>query len=428
MVYDMDFKKMFMHREIRSINDLESVITDVLTNIPKEFIIDYDNETADKLGEISDSLKEYLFLYKQAIKALEERRYENATGILELLLERNPDTLEIRELLAKLYTITDYPNKAIREWKELLRREPGNSKYAFELANSYYRREWYKQAISQFRQLIEKEPDNVEAWERLVDCYYENMEDDYALKTCIEAIEILKNERIESIRLYADAFILSKGEDYPRDIEYLIAIINLIKTGDEADHEIYEDIIDELLHNIEINSYYEMLPYIREMVDILPIIDSDIVKTLEHAETTRDMDSLEDYPERLHDLFVILLENRKNKDADVDIMAMECSILNDIDGYRPFLLKLKTECPKLYALHSYFFECALSDDNPKAMLQSRISAMARKELRPVLLRADNSEDKSGEPHGTVRREGKKIGRNDPCPCKSGKKFKKCCDR
>ena len=27
--------------------------------------------------------------------------------------------------------------------------------------------------------------------------------------------------------------------------------------------------------------------------------------------------------------------------------------------------------------------------------------------------------------GTITRE-KKIGRNDPCPCGSGKKYKKCC--
>ncbi len=27
---------------------------------------------------------------------------------------------------------------------------------------------------------------------------------------------------------------------------------------------------------------------------------------------------------------------------------------------------------------------------------------------------------------TVRREQPKVGRNDPCPCGSGKKFKKCC--
>lgn len=29
---------------------------------------------------------------------------------------------------------------------------------------------------------------------------------------------------------------------------------------------------------------------------------------------------------------------------------------------------------------------------------------------------------------TVKREGAKIGRNDPCPCGSGKKYKKCCGR
>lgn len=30
--------------------------------------------------------------------------------------------------------------------------------------------------------------------------------------------------------------------------------------------------------------------------------------------------------------------------------------------------------------------------------------------------------------GTVRREAPKVGRNDPCPCGSGKKYKNCCGR
>jgi SEC-C motif-containing protein len=28
--------------------------------------------------------------------------------------------------------------------------------------------------------------------------------------------------------------------------------------------------------------------------------------------------------------------------------------------------------------------------------------------------------------GTIKRDGDKVGRNDPCPCGSGKKYKKCC--
>jgi preprotein translocase subunit SecA len=31
-----------------------------------------------------------------------------------------------------------------------------------------------------------------------------------------------------------------------------------------------------------------------------------------------------------------------------------------------------------------------------------------------------------QPVQQVRRSGEKIGRNDPCPCGSGKKYKKCC--
>jgi len=29
---------------------------------------------------------------------------------------------------------------------------------------------------------------------------------------------------------------------------------------------------------------------------------------------------------------------------------------------------------------------------------------------------------------TYRRKEQKVGRNDPCPCGSGKKYKKCCGR
>jgi preprotein translocase subunit SecA len=28
----------------------------------------------------------------------------------------------------------------------------------------------------------------------------------------------------------------------------------------------------------------------------------------------------------------------------------------------------------------------------------------------------------------IKRDGEKIGRNEPCPCGSGKKYKKCCGR
>jgi len=37
-------------------------------------------------------------------------------------------------------------------------------------------------------------------------------------------------------------------------------------------------------------------------------------------------------------------------------------------------------------------------------------------------------ESTSRPAGTIRRESAKVGRNDPCPCGSGRKYKKCCDK
>ena len=61
-------------------------------------------------------------------------------------------------------------------------------------------------------------------------------------------------------------------------------------------------------------------------------------------------------------------------------------------------------------------------------LEIRRSRIARK-----LLETEKTEEKRKELYkeqknsGTIRKE-KKIGRNDPCPCGSGKKYKKCCGK
>jgi preprotein translocase subunit SecA len=50
--------------------------------------------------------------------------------------------------------------------------------------------------------------------------------------------------------------------------------------------------------------------------------------------------------------------------------------------------------------------------------------MPTRKRRPMHL----SHGDGGEKPETVKRDGKKIGRNAPCPCGSGKKYKKCCGR
>jgi preprotein translocase subunit SecA len=59
--------------------------------------------------------------------------------------------------------------------------------------------------------------------------------------------------------------------------------------------------------------------------------------------------------------------------------------------------------------------------------QKQAEQLERKRKRQeAMMSAQQTSSNGGDGStGQVKREGAKIGRNDPCPCGSGKKFKKC---
>ncbi len=70
---------------------------------------------------------------------------------------------------------------------------------------------------------------------------------------------------------------------------------------------------------------------------------------------------------------------------------------------------------------------SIREDTIKMLLTVQIKTgeeVKREQVaKPTTASSDGSE--KAQP---VRAQSKKIGRNDPCPCGSGKKYKKCCGR
>ena len=62
------------------------------------------------------------------------------------------------------------------------------------------------------------------------------------------------------------------------------------------------------------------------------------------------------------------------------------------------------------------------DEEPK---ESPIEIALKREQ--VAQPTETSGDGTDTANKTIRK-GKKVGRNDPCPCGSGKKYKKCCGK
>ena len=69
------------------------------------------------------------------------------------------------------------------------------------------------------------------------------------------------------------------------------------------------------------------------------------------------------------------------------------------------------------------FRRAWYKDHPLKLLADRFE---ESEDEPSWADEEDEGFVGDEPPGTIVRHGPKIGRNDPCPCGSGKKYKKCC--
>ena len=59
--------------------------------------------------------------------------------------------------------------------------------------------------------------------------------------------------------------------------------------------------------------------------------------------------------------------------------------------------------------------------NSKEKAKGRIHLPSEKSVH-----SESDEEKKTTPEAAVYHAGPKVGRNDPCPCGSGKKYKKCC--
>ena len=88
------------------------------------------------------------------------------------------------------------------------------------------------------------------------------------------------------------------------------------------------------------------------------------------------------------------------------------------------LLLVKLEAPQEVEA----FENELEAERPKQLEAIHPAADAVAQAMEADQEAEAAAASSSATQGTYRRETPKVGRNDPCPCGSGKKYKQCCGK
>ena len=376
----------------------------------------------DRGGELPPDIK---IMFDEARKARIRGQAEKALDNLLILQRLYPDALVIKAEIARVYEHMDKYGKAVDVWKELHEQAPDNAEYSLCLAQSYFCRGWDKKAAAQFEATTVIAPTNSEAWAGWIDCCAKPKNYKRALEICETAIAALREGGNESLRIFMSAFLYCMMDlDKEAAIGYLLGIRDALQAGIKYLQE-FDELFMMMLSIIEVTDNTDLISYIKEIEELLPDLDGDIKERIRELDALTEIRALKDegVSSPLIELTELLQRDCGCESCLDTRMALECSILIDIDGYRPHILRLKTEHPDLYKMHAGFYKEALSTHNPEKLLYQRMKALAKKGLEPELIYASGIESQTTS---TVRRESAKVGRNDPCPCGSGKKYKKCC--
>jgi len=151
----------------------------------------------------------------------------------------------------------------------------------------------------------------------------------------------------------------------------------------------------------------------RGVMELLMVVYNHVVSTLERHDIDRlipeaaDMEACREWARG----YTALL-------GRMDPAQMEGDVLDSA-----FAIQTLAEIPKMLTLLDEF----RGEKSREAMLAEYRESLA--DDADFLLEAwaeARAKPPSRRPEATVRREAPKVGRNDPCPCGSGKKHKKCC--
>jgi tetratricopeptide (TPR) repeat protein len=389
----------------------------------------------DAIGELPGSAAA---LYHEAQRFDRLGKYDKAAELYQTILKRHPGLDQVRERYARSLSAGDKPGKAAEVWEELCRRHPDKPQYGRALAKMYRERGWSKKALAEARRVLDLDPSSMDSWSLLVSCTISSLksspdswdEIEQVCREALEAVKAVKTDEWKKIHLHTYAFITGGIAEIDAARDHLREIARLVREGGRNGAEEGQEALTEILSFLPGDGLGLLYPELKELADLLPDgADKRTRARLEDIRLNFEIEGLVEkgFGEIFRDLFRLLnadfgMFEEDEPEEELEILSIECTLIDERSKYGPQLRRLKEMFPQIYALNDAFFNELLRTRDPDKMLYLRVKKL-KKVKREAGIRFE--EEKEAPPE-TVRRAQPKVGRNDPCPCGSGKKYKRCC--
>ena len=388
----------------------------------------------------------------------EREEYDKACDLMADTLKIEPDNVLLHLLMARYQMYGGHPQLAAKDAEYVTKHLPDNREGWMLMANGYQNRGWYKKAYPAFEKAYELGcRDTAFLLERITNLAQngrlEEANDLYRQYTeTTPCNDSTREYLMEAYYRWAEIIPSSTDsiEVFLRRFEQLMQ-----KAGQKTDPCFSLSVLNQLIaERTDVIREKENRQRLRETAQRLT--ERDLIPKEISAECIGAITLLgiQKHPAILQpawgDLYKIItpvLEDDPGLRQFVETDAMLCLITNAEQTKKEIPL-IREEFPDLAEKYASFLE-AVEKDETEALLRklqwqfnrlsdkytgSRYEAMmgapkanreqrrwSRQEAQDDLF--DFPDEEIDEPY---IREKEKVGRNDPCPCGSGKKFKKCC--
>jgi len=419
------------------------------------------DDTKRKAYDQKQEIPEYLVEELHRVNdMLENLHTKEAIVTLEYLTKKYPTEPAVAIVLGETYLYAGSSGKAVKYLEQAAESFKENQAVQLMLAKAYEKRGYHNKALKQFQQVVTLDQTNASAWQ----AYIEFCDREYAYyrsRAFYEAMAIDEDMFVDNnFNLYAisilsnlESYFLFTEDDFdlkeqPEVLRYLDLYIKGVKQHGRIPDEqldIAFAVAGAICKAGEVSKVKALIPYLEAGIDN----DEEFKNLLTHIKETITLEELmadNNISDELKGLMVHRLTSTSDcpcpncKDEQLksktSILVAKTEIISQISVYKESILYLKENHPHMYAKEEAFFTDALNPANARNLekkLQNELTRFFKKhssQMKKLLQEEDVDYDFDAEmdynPGTTYVRQTPKIGRNEPCPCGSGKKYKRCC--
>jgi uncharacterized protein YecA (UPF0149 family)/Flp pilus assembly protein TadD len=390
-------------------------------------------------------------------------RYKEAIDYLTKAVKKFPSNLELNLLLGKAYVLNLNFNKAIKIFSTLAEQNPTNQRVAESAANAYYRRGFHTKAEDWYRKAIKIDPTDKVTWLSYLnftrDIY------DFALHGRLKEAEkidpnMFANDGYVYGNLVASEVNTFFGVPDSDDmLGFLHKYLNwFLATGSLSD-EHYRQAVSMTKLYLKMDDKGDRMPAIYEKLIASGSQAQRFGKDLAEIKMRMDLNTFKresGYAKELIDLTILLQNSEDFFDDERMRFDIETKIVINAEQYRKDIQSMREQYPNYFELNKELYldlldvwkyeklmnkfarkakQLKKKQSNSSFKLPSIEEFVEEVVMRQNLLNDGFHDDDWGEDEESeedfflpFRREEPKVGRNDPCPCGSGKKYKHCCGK